>query len=62
MPGLQGLIRALLAPARRVHDAAGRSVESMQRDAPAAKMIGEFTVKHGVRELMRRINGRGTGA
>ena len=33
----------------------GSSVDSLRRQAPGARMIGEFAVKHAVSEAQRRI-------
>ncbi|MGA0116867.1 MAG: hypothetical protein ACO3JF_00590 [Ilumatobacteraceae bacterium] len=33
----------------------GTTVESLRRQAPGARMIGEFAVKHAVNEAQRRV-------
>jgi len=46
-------------PLLRIHQhvwrTIGNSVESLRRQAPGARMIGEFAVKHAVNEAQRRI-------
>lgn len=50
------------AVVRRVLRGAGQVVDDMRRQAPGARMVGEFTVRHLVREVRRRVEGgRGGG-
>lgn len=51
MSDLQALIRAITAPARRIAGTA----RSLQKQAPGARMVGEFSVKAGLKEIGRRI-------
>lgn len=51
------------AVVRRVLRGAGQVVGDVRRQAPGARMVGEFTVRHLVREMRRRVEGgRGGGA
>lgn len=40
---------------RHVWRTIGSTVESLRRQAPGARMIGEFAVKHAVNEAQRRV-------
>lgn len=52
------MIRAVTAPARLAGSVVARAVQTMRRDAPGARMVGEFAVKTGFREAQRRFPGR----
>lgn len=45
------------APVRAAQAVVSRLVRVVRRDAPAARMVGEFAVKTGLREAARRIRG-----
>lgn len=57
MSDLQGLINAFTAPARVAHRRVAAVVDSVRRQAPGARMVGEFAVKIGLKEIGRRIQG-----
>ena len=57
MPDLQGLIKAAMAPARHAQTRVSSAVQSLRAQAPGARMVGEFAVKLGLKELGRRISG-----
>lgn len=59
MSDIRKVTHAALAPARGVISWTLRTVTSLQRQAPGARMIGEMTVKWGGREIARRLNGSG---
>lgn len=42
---------------RRIAGETKRIIEDTQRQAPGARMIGEFTVRHAMREIRRRVGG-----
>ena len=57
MPDLRGVIRALSEPARQVDGFLRRSMSSIRQQAPGARMIGEFAVKLGIKEVDKRLRG-----
>lgn len=48
-------------PLRAVGEGVGRLVNDLRRQAPGARMVGEFAVKLGLAELGRRISARKPG-
>lgn len=46
---------------RRLGDDARRAIDDTRRQAPGARMIGEFTVREGVRLVRRRLGLGGSG-
>lgn len=61
MPGLRQVVEALTAPVRAVGDAVARRADDIRRQAPGARMIGEFAVRTGLREVGKRLGGRQPG-
>ena len=62
MPGrgrrLPGLFRVNpFSIARRVGESARRAIDDARRQAPGARMVGEFTVRQTIREIRRRLGG-----
>lgn len=46
---------------RRLSDDARRAIDDTRRQAPGARMIGELTVREGVRFVRRRLGLGGSG-
>lgn len=57
MPDFREVIRNVTAPARHVDGFVRRSVASLRQQAPGARMIGEFAVKLGLKEVDKRLRG-----
>lgn len=55
MPDIHPLIRAGTAPARAAGRWLSRTVGSLRRQAPGARMVGEMTVRYGSREAATRL-------
>jgi len=55
VPDRHSLIRAWTAPARVGGRWVVRTVESLRRQAPGARMVGEMTVRYGSREAATRL-------
>ena len=55
MPDLRPLSKAVSRPVRAVGDAVARMLGDFRKQAPGARMVGEFAVKAGLTELGRRI-------
>jgi len=47
---------------QRVWSTIGSTVESLRRQAPGARMIGEFAVKHAAQEAQRRLRPQDTSS
>gem|GEM_PF-2432386 len=45
---------------QRVWSTIGSTVDSLRRQAPGARMIGEFAVKHAANEAQRRLRPQDT--
>ena len=45
---------------QRVWSTIGSTVDSLRRQAPGARMIGEFAVKHAANEAQRRLRAQDT--
>ena len=57
MSNLQKLIRTATAPVRGAQDAIAGAISSLRQQVPGARMVGEFAVKIGLKEIGRRISG-----
>lgn len=55
MPGIHPLIGICTAPARAGGRWVLRTVGSLRRQAPGARMVGEMTVRYGSREAATRL-------
>jgi len=55
MPDLRQVGRHLLRPVRQIGEGVGRVVGDLRRQAPGARMVGEFAVKMGLSELGKKI-------
>ena len=58
MPDLRQVVSIILAPAHAVARGVEDAVGSIRRQAPGARMVGEFVVKEGTKEAQRRLWGR----
>lgn len=58
MPDIHPLIRAGTAPARAAGRWLSRTVGSLRKQAPGARMVGEMVVRHGSREAATRLGVR----
>lgn len=58
MPHHQEVTEAFRAAMDRAGRHASAAIESARRQAPAARLIGEFAVKHLLREVEKRRPGR----
>jgi len=55
VPDIRPLSRALSRPVRAFGDVLGRIVGDIRKQAPGARMVGEFAVKMGMTELGKRV-------
>lgn len=55
LPGVLGVNPFSIV--RRVGESARRAVDDARRQAPGARMVGEFTVRQAIREIRRRLGG-----
>ncbi|MFM1790023.1 MAG: hypothetical protein RLZZ526_350 [Actinomycetota bacterium] len=60
MPDLRQIGRFIVRPALMVGDGVGRALGDLRRQAPGARMVGEFAVKMGLTELGKRISPKKT--
>ncbi|MEY5059833.1 MAG: hypothetical protein RJA51_1580 [Actinomycetota bacterium] len=58
VPGLRQIVEALTTPVRALGDAVVRRADDIRRQAPGARMIGEFAVRTGLREVGKRFGGQ----
>lgn len=59
MPGFRALIRAATGPMRQTHAVVTNLVQAVRKEAPAARMVGEFAVRMGVQAVGRRAKDPG---
>lgn len=57
MPDLPDLIKTVTAPARHVQERVAATLRGLREQAPGARMVGEFAVKIGLKEIGKRISG-----
>ena len=57
MPDVRKVAETVTAPIVVLHRAILSTVSSLRRQAPGARMVGEFVVKTGAQEAGRRIRG-----
>ncbi len=55
MPGLHEVTRLVSGTLRAAGSAVSRKAGEVKAQAPGARMVGEFAVRTGLRELARRI-------
>lgn len=58
MPDVRKLVISALSPARAVGRGVAGAISSLRRQAPGARMVGEFVVKAGTDEVAKRLKGR----
>lgn len=58
MPGLRQIVEVISTPVRALGDAVVRRADDIRRQAPGARMIGEFAVRTGLREVGKRFRGQ----
>ncbi|MEY4032583.1 MAG: hypothetical protein RL573_1495 [Actinomycetota bacterium] len=58
MPDLRQVGRHLVRPVMVIGEGVGRALSDLRKQAPGARMVGEFAVKLGLNELGKRISPR----
>ena len=58
MPGLRQIVEVISTPVRALGDAVVRRADDIRRQAPGARMIGEFAVRTVLREVGKRLRGQ----
>lgn len=58
MPGLREVTRVLSGSLRAASSAVSRRAGEIRAQAPGARMVGEFAVRSGFREIAKRLGGR----
>ena len=58
MPDLRQVGRHLVRPVMVIVEGVGRALSDLRKQAPGARMVGEFAVKMGLNELGKRISPR----
>lgn len=58
MPDLREVTKFVSGTLRAAGAAVSRRAGEIRAQAPGARMVGEFAVRSGVREMARRLSGR----
>ena len=56
MPGFRQVNRRITAPLRMIGAEVGRVMSDLRKQAPGARMVGEFAVKMGLSEIGKKLS------